>query len=150
MFGVLFFHYNYRMPDSKKYNILIVEDDDSNYLYISVVFESENINFTRAKDGYQAIDLVKKGITPFDLILMDIKLPGIDGFETTTRIRKLNSKIPIIAQTAYYIHTDVCKLDEFGFESILLKPFQITDLLNHVYNSLKKANTITKTIGENV
>jgi CheY-like chemotaxis protein len=87
--------------------------------------------------------------TGYDLILMDIKLPGIDGFETTEKIRKILPKIPIIAQTALYIPSELEKFKQFGFDGVLFKPFPQEDLLGKIHNCLNKQKTSLNHIKQN-
>jgi len=128
------------MPKEQRYKILIVEDDDTNYLYLSIALETENFDLTRAVTGTEAIKKVVEKNENFDLILMDIKLPGIDGFETTKIIRQHNAEITIVAQTAYYMPNELKKFQDAKINDVIFKPFttdQIVEIIKK-YISIPK------------
>ena len=79
--------------------VLIVEDDDINYILLKEALKKSNIHITRAADGQIAIDLINSD--KFDLILLDIQLPKFNGFEVLTHIKKLEIKTPVFIQTAF-------------------------------------------------
>jgi CheY-like chemotaxis protein len=83
----------------------------------------------RAGNGSEALKILSEDQQP-DLIIMDIKLPGMDGYETTRRIRKINRKIPIIANTAYAMEGDRQKSIEAGCNEYISKPTDRKLLLN--------------------
>ena len=107
-------------------NILVVEDDDMNFIYLSQIFKITHGNITRARHGKQALELA--GENKYDLILMDIQLPDINGNEVTYEIRKFDSKIPIIAQTASRSPDETDESLAAGCTDILIKPFTIDGL----------------------
>jgi CheY-like chemotaxis protein len=110
---------------------LIAEDDESNYLYLQEIFEGNNIKIIRALNGHQTIEICKNN-DMIDLILMDIKMPEMDGFEATRAIRKTNSSIPIIAQTAYAMPDEREQAMQAGCNEYIAKPFKKEELLNLV------------------
>lgn len=105
--------------------ILIAEDTDMNYYLLVQVLKKTKVNIVRVKDGEEAINFVKNN--EVDLILMDINMPGVDGYEATEEIKRFNSNIPVIIQTA--IHKDAFEkakssgADEFVSKPIDLKTF---------------------------
>lgn len=105
--------------------ILIVEDEEINYQYIEFLMKHMNIPFKllHAIDGKEAIDLCKTN-PKIQLVLMDIKIPGLNGLEVTKVIKKMNSKLPVIAQTAYATPEDRDKALEVGCDDFISKPFQ--------------------------
>jgi CheY-like chemotaxis protein len=105
--------------------LLVVEDDDMNYIYLSQIFRITKGEIIRAKNGKQALEMAQN--TKFDLILMDIQLPDISGNEVTEKIRHFDSRIPIIAQTASRTPDELDLTLEAGCTDILLKPFTIND-----------------------
>lgn len=109
-------------------NILVVEDDDVNFLYLNQIFKISKGNIFRAKTGKEAIDFCKDH-NNVDIILMDIQLPDINGYKTTEEIRKFNKTIPIIAQTAAKSQDESEKAFMAGCTDILNKPFIMNDLL---------------------
>ena len=106
--------------------ILIVEDDLFSAEYLVEVLSDTNVKVTLTKNGSEAVELVKK--EEFDLVLMDIQLPGISGDKATELIRKFNKDIPIIAQTAHAMSNDREKYLKAGCTDYLAKPILITDL----------------------
>ncbi|MCB2195199.1 MAG: response regulator [Bacteroidetes bacterium] len=111
-------------------NVMIVEDEDFNFNYLEELLQRKKINYIRAKTGREALSLFKNNPN-IDLILMDIRLPEMDGFTVTQEIRKVNSKIPIIAQTAYALPGDKQKAIDAGCNDYIPKP-----IIEERFNSL--------------
>lgn len=103
--------------------ILVAEDVVSNFLFLKKMLEKD-YNILHALDGQEAIDMFHK-YSP-DLILMDIKMPNIDGWEATRIIRQHSPTIPIIAQTAFAYGTDKEKAQACGFNDFLTKPIPLS------------------------
>ena len=116
------------IPNSKKINVLIVEDEESASIYLSIILEDYCENIYRAKDGIEALDIFKANPT-IDLILMDIKMPKMGGYETTLKIRELNKEVIIIAQTAFTFPGDKEKALLYGSTDFITKPIQINSLI---------------------
>jgi PAS domain S-box-containing protein len=108
--------------------ILIVEDDGSSYLFLETFLNRYSPEIIWAKNGKQAIDIMKRK-KDIDLILMDIRMPEMDGLKATRHIRKINKNIPIIAQTAYAQVTDRKLALESGCSDYLSKPVSPPDLI---------------------
>jgi two-component system, sensor histidine kinase len=107
------------MSSWKDKRILVAEDEMANFMLVSVLLERTAVNITHAANGKKAVELCGK--EKFDVVLMDIKMPLMDGFEATGEIRKFNSFIPIIAQTAYAYKKEECVAA--GFTDYISKPF---------------------------
>lgn len=114
--------------DLQNKKILIVEDDEMNFIYLSQIFKIAKIHTIRAKTGYEAIDIVRYD-SGIDLILMDIQLPDISGIEVTEKIRKFNGSVPVIAQTAAKNEHERDMILSSGFTDVLVKPFKMEILL---------------------
>ena len=117
-------------------SVLVVEDNKVNQIVTQKLLEKNNMQCTIASDGYQALEIVSK--EKFDIILMDIHMPGINGFETTERIHNLGITTPIIALTAsdkYEVEGDISK---YKMNDILVKPFEFIDLQNLIIKYIKK------------
>ena len=112
----------------EKNTILIVEDDDMSFLYLSQIFKLTKSKVIRAKNGNEAIQLSRDN-TKIDLVLMDIQLPDFDGNTVTREIRKFNDKLPIIAQTAGKTQYDKDNAMEAGCNEVLIKPFRMEELM---------------------
>ena len=107
--------------------ILIAEDEDDNYLYIQEALSETKATLLRTTNGIETIEICKtKNV---DLVLMDIKIPGIDGYEATRQIKQFNKDILIIAQTAYALSEDRKKSIDAGCDDYISKPFDLTTLL---------------------
>jgi PAS domain S-box-containing protein len=113
-----------------KKTILVAEDTDSNFKLLGFFLSGTNIEIVRAVNGKEAVDicLSNKNI---DLILMDIKMPVMDGYTASKLIREKNSAIPIIIQTAY--SDDKEKAIEFGCSGFISKPFDKKGLLQIIH-----------------
>ncbi len=128
------------LPDSifnlKSKKVLLVEDNPTNRIVASSMLMPYGIELTEAEDGYIALDLLKQ-FKP-DIILMDIQMPGIDGLETTRRIRELyGNEFPIIALTANVLLPMQIKCKESGMNDFLAKPFEEEDLIAKITSLLK-------------
>lgn len=121
--------------DFRKYNwdnkqILIVEDDAMSVIYLKEALKSTGAKIVHAGNGTSAVDLLKAG-TPVDMILMDIKLPGISGYDATQQIKAF-SDVPIIAQTAYAMADDYKKILQVGCDDYVSKPINRRKLLKKI------------------
>jgi CheY-like chemotaxis protein/nitrogen-specific signal transduction histidine kinase len=113
----------------KNKTILIAEDEESNFRYLEMLLKNKGIKLLRAESGDEAIEICKKENT-IDLILMDIKMPGMNGLEATMKIKELKPKIPIIIQTAYAMQNDEKISIEAGCDDYISKPINKERLLN--------------------
>ena len=101
--------------------ILVAEDDNINYLLIEKLLKLLNFKVVRAKNGQEAVEICKQN-KEVDLILMDIKMPSVDGHEAFTKIREFNKDIPIVAQTSYSFPEEIEKINQTGFNDFISKP----------------------------
>lgn len=113
----------------KNKTILIAEDEDSNYRVLQMALKRTNINILRAENGKQAIEICKAN-KKINLILMDIKMPEINGVEATIEIKKLRPELPIIAQTAYAMTEDRKLTLDAGCADYLSKPIKTNVLIS--------------------
>lgn len=111
--------------DLRGKRLLVVEDDDMNYIYLSQIFKLTNGDFFRAKNGKEALEMAKSN--DYDVILMDIQLPDINGNEVTKKIREFDSDTPIIAQTASRTPDETEEALIAGCSEVLVKPYTIDD-----------------------
>lgn len=108
--------------------ILIAEDVESNYLFLEEVIGRTGANILWATNGQNAIDIFTQN--DIDLILMDIQMPLLNGFDATREIKKINPKIPVISQTAYAMAEDRGKSIAAGCDDYISKPISSQKLLN--------------------
>jgi CheY-like chemotaxis protein len=107
---------------------LIGEDELINYRLLEVMLFKTKVKLLHGNNGLETLNLFKNN-PQINLILMDIKMPEMDGSEVTREIRKLNSNIPIIAQTAYALEEEKIKSFEAGCNAYITKPINKNDLL---------------------
>ena len=114
--------------------ILIAEDNDSNYLLMTFILKG-HYAFLRASDGQEAVD---KACTEHpDLILMDLKMPRMDGLTATKQIKGMLPNLPIVALTANAFDTDRHQAMEAGCDAFLAKPVSAADCLQTIDKLLK-------------
>lgn len=111
------------MADKK--SILIAEDNASNYKLLEAIL-SKSYNLLHAWEGKEAVELFAKHKP--QLVLMDISMPGMDGYESTREIRKLSATVPIIGLTARAFPDDEQKGYECGMTEYMTKPINIANL----------------------
>ena len=116
-------------------NILIAEDERVNALVTSGILKKHGHAVTMVDNGQHAIDALIK--TPFDLVLMDVQMPVINGLEVTEIIRRgaaesVDRDIPIIGLTAYATDADIRLCLEAGMDSVVTKPFKAGELLSAI------------------
>lgn len=117
--------------NGNKAKVLVAEDEYVNYLLLEEILKEFKFDIHRAENGKEAVDLIDKQ-NNFDLILMDIKMPEMSGYEATKIIRDKGFKNPIIAQSAYFIEKDLPKLKEMGFDDLLIKPIKREQLVKKI------------------
>lgn len=115
--------------DWSKKTILLVEDEDANHIFIASALEKTRVNLLWAKDGREAIDMVHEH-PEIELILMDIRMPELDGYEATRQIKSFKPNIPIVAQTAYVMSNEKGKVLQAGCDDLIVKPIRLKVLLS--------------------
>ncbi len=134
--------YTPKKKPAKEIRILIAEDDYASYLYIKKSLSARGITFLHTVTGSDTIKTVNEN-PDISLIMMDIRFPDMSGLEAVKQIRKLNKKIPIIAQTAYALEGDKEKAIEAGCNDYISKPTSRSDLEKIVYKYIH-SDTIHK------
>jgi len=109
-------------------SILIAEDEIVNYMFLEVLFEETGAILIHAADGRQAIDAVKNN-PDINIVLMDIKMPNINGLEATRQIKAIRPQLPVIAQTAYAMQDDEYKALQAGCNDYISKPIDANKLI---------------------
>ena len=126
-----------RVEKRKTTTILIVDDSELNRVMLAAML-GENYEILEASDGIEALSVIQKYETSIDLVLLDIVMPGMDGFATLKELRK-TSKIPVLMLTARGEAEDKFAGFESGADDYLLKPFLPKELLFRVQAILKRA-----------
>jgi two-component system, cell cycle response regulator DivK len=112
--------------------VFVVEDEYANYKYVSTILIRElSAKIIHAKDGGEAIEMFKAN-PDIRIVLMDIKIPVIDGLEVTRQIKKIRPDIPVIAITAYAMPGDMERVLAAGCDAYLSKPLSKNDLLKKI------------------
>lgn len=123
------------LSTSHLYNILVVEDNKINQVVTKKIIQGSNMSCTIVDDGYAA--LVALDRETFDLVLMDINMPLINGFETTKKIREKGITIPVIALTAFDKQEVAEQAISAGMNDIMVKPFEPSKLFQVIHNQIK-------------
>ena len=121
------------------FTFVVAEDEDINFLYLKTIISDSklgNFNIIRARNGKDAVDICSAN-KHVNLVLMDIKMPVMDGYEATREIRKFNSHVPIIAQTAFIASDDTLKAKDAGCNHFITKPMS-DENLTHIINTYCK------------
>lgn len=124
-------------PDWSGKRLLIVEDDFNNYLFLEQLLKKTNAIIHHLLNGQEAVDFFKEGKS-VEIVLMDIQMPVMDGYEATRLIRELNIDVPILAQTANAMVEDKNKSIEAGCDDYIAKPVNKKVLLNKMSVLLKR------------
>ncbi|MBT0606944.1 response regulator [Aequorivita echinoideorum] len=117
-------------------NVLVVDDNRINQLVSKKILENHHLKCTIANNGDEAIEILKN--TEFDLVLMDINMPGKNGLETTLEIRKFNKTVPIIALTAVEEENMLSAIMESGMDDIMVKPYNVDKFLKKLSKHIQK------------
>lgn len=125
---------------AKNYHILVVEDTKTNQMVIQLLLNKMGYDVTIAENGLEAIELLEKS-NAFDLVLMDISMPIMDGIMATRKIRSQDIDIPIIALTAHTAGSDKQNCIDAGMNDIVLKPIRGKDIMNVVNRFLPNNHT---------
>lgn len=122
------------LSTSQLFNILVVEDNKINQMVTKKIIENNNLKCTIVDDGYAALVALER--ETFDIILMDINMPLINGFETTRKIRDKGIEIPVIALTAFDKQEITEEAISAGMNDIIVKPFEPVKLFQVISNQI--------------
>jgi CheY-like chemotaxis protein len=126
------------MPDYHWSNrvVLITEDEEVNFYYLKTLLQRADAKVLRAKNGKEAVDIISEYKGEIDLILMDLNMPVMDGYEAMRIIKSRHPSIPIIAQTAYTLNNDRNRCLQAGFNDYIAKPINRLALYRMVNDNL--------------
>lgn len=125
-----------RSPD-KPITLLIAEDEDSNFILLTEMLAEENLVIIRAKTGLEAVHIAKTN-PDINIILMDIKMPEMDGLEATRQIKAFRPYLPIVAQTAYSFPEEKNQAFMAGCDMFLPKPIRKEELIYSISQVTKE------------
>ena len=115
--------------------ILVAEDEDSNFELVRIVL-SKRYRLLRAMNGIEAVTLCEDEHP--DLILMDMRMPGMNGLDATRIIKEVNHNIPVVALSAYAFDENIREAKAAGCDEFMAKPFRVEDLLDMVEKYVKR------------
>ncbi len=115
--------------------ILVAEDEDSNYELVKIVL-SKRYRLIRAHNGIEAVTYAEEQRP--NLILMDIRMPGMNGLDATRIIKEVNHDLPVVALSAYAFDENIREAKEAGCDEFMAKPFRVEDLLDMVEKYVKR------------
>ena len=111
--------------------LLLADDEPSIRRLYTQMLEGNGFDVQVATDGQETLDAAVGG--SFDLIILDLKMPRLDGFEVLRALRKADNDVPVVVMTGHFPADVVSsRIEEFGVAEVLMKPVMITDLLNAV------------------
>lgn len=125
----------FQVPDLSSVEILAAEDDPTNMIYLEELIALSGARLIRVFNGQEAVEYVQNKMP--DMVLMDMKMPVMDGFEATRVIKALNRQLPVIALTAYAYKNDRDKALHCGCDDVLVKPVnrqQLYDCIGKMLN----------------
>ena len=115
--------------------ILVIDDDDQLRISFCKLLKEEKYSVMSAASGETGIEMVKQN--PLDLIILDMRLPGIDGMETYKRIKNIDSKLPVIIVTAFGTTEIAIEATKLGAYDYVLKPFDVAEMLNLIKQAIE-------------
>ena len=118
--------------------ILVVEDEEALAKGLKFNFEQEGYDVDVATDGSEAITLFEQSRDPFDLIVLDLMLPGMSGYEVCQSIRATDRKVPILVLSARTLSQDKAQAFDIGTDQYMTKPFALPELLSRVRSLLDR------------
>ena len=119
------------------FHILVVDDDKNTRRLLTAVLEAENYSVSSAENGEEALTVLDK--THVDLIVLDIMMPKMDGYELTTLLRETNNDLPILMLTAKQLPEDKHKGFQSGTDDYMTKPIDETEMLLRIKALLRRA-----------
>lgn len=127
-----------KVPDLKNYKLLIAEDDIFSFEILKYQLAETNAALYHANTGVEAIEMINT--EKIDIVILDLQLPEIDGFEVLKIIRQTNKNLPVIAHTAFAFKKEIEKISKHGFSDFILKPYPKEDLYNLLHKYVKDEN----------
>jgi CheY-like chemotaxis protein/HPt (histidine-containing phosphotransfer) domain-containing protein len=135
-------HFLVNPADIEKLYILVADDEEYNRMLLGTIFKKWNIRFKCVSNGKDAVLLASDSF--FDIVLMDLRMPEMNGYDAAKEIRSRYQQTKIIALTAGNYSDDIAKCKEVGMEGYLLKPFSERELYTAILHALGK-NTVPLT-----
>jgi signal transduction histidine kinase len=121
---------------TKKLNILVAEDDEISFLYMKELLVGTDCTLRWVKEGAQAVEVINS-TEVFDIVLMDLNMPVMNGYEAAQKIKKIKPEIPVIAITAFPHQLEIEKVSGVIFDTNVIKPVEKDDLLQKISKVLR-------------
>jgi PAS domain S-box-containing protein len=122
-------HTSFDDVDWSDKTILVAEDEDYSFNLLEILLKRSKTRILRGKNGLEAVNIFKSN-PGINVVLMDIRMPVMDGYDATRKIKKLNPNVPVIAQTAFAMSEDKDKIFKSGCDDYIAKPLNWDHLLN--------------------
>ncbi|EIA07216.1 PAS domain-containing hybrid sensor histidine kinase/response regulator [Flavobacterium frigoris] len=130
--------------ETQKLKILVAEDDSISLKFISKILKIFGENLLIARNGFEAVNLCKKN-PDIDIVLMDIQMPVMNGYEAIKKIREFNEEVIIITQSAFVFTDEAEKAIEVGGNGYISKPINKNQLIDHINKQIVAAKSKSKT-----
>ena len=123
-------------PDLSSKTVLVVEDNNTSTIYFKAALQKLSIQFISATTGVEAVAIFRDN-KHIDLVLMDLNMPEMDGFEATKIMKSIRPEVPIIAQSAFVLSGEAERSIKAGCDEFLSKPIRLNLLTEMLYRYLK-------------
>ncbi|MHC4252818.1 MAG: sigma-54-dependent transcriptional regulator [Planctomycetota bacterium] len=124
------------MPEAERFSILVVDDEKAARYSVKRAFSGEGHDLREAASGEEALEALK--VSPADLVLLDLSMPGMDGMETLAKVRAFPAPPPVIMITAHGSERLAVEAIRRGAEDYIAKPYELDDLKSSVRNALER------------
>ena len=116
--------------------ILVVEDIDTSINFFDAALRKSKIKILWATNGEEAVKIINEQLDNIDMVLLDLNIPIINGFEVLKHIRKLDANVPVLVQTAYLFSGERKTSMALGANGFISKPIQLNELLDNIARQL--------------
>jgi len=130
-----------KTPNDITYQVAFIDTsnrwhEENNFKFIKAALKKTKAKLIWAKDGVEAIEILQENVTQIDLILMDIQMPRMNGYEATKAAKKIEPNVPVIAQTAFAMAGSKIKCFDSGCDGYIAKPYKAKDLIEIISRHL--------------
>jgi two-component system response regulator MprA len=128
-------------PDTKKRGILVVDDEEVVRGLLKGVLAAEGFNVLQASDGAEALSVFASRSSSIDLVILDMIMPGMKGEEVLRRLREISHDVKVVISSGFMSEEQRDKLQEYGVDGFLDKPYGDTDAIRSVRSVLSQATS---------
>lgn len=130
---------DYQFPDK---TILVVEDIETSIKFFDAALRKSQAKILWANNGQDAIEILRENVNDIDLVLLDLNLPQVNGFEVLKYLRKINKELPVIVQTAYLFSGERKESMSLGANGFMSKPIHLDELFNNLAEFLRPKSVL--------